>query len=738
MSTLGCDQHKMKEHRLFKSSIDAGNRSSIFVSPSHDKRNLWWKAFRKTVLDPHGITILDVPFTSKIPESLLGLVEDKCQSLERHESQALAFVEAVSLGHGFGVSPIFPPDILPTLDGRPSLSRCLQPALDEQTLPPPKNPDQELLFGLPVPRPGLVCGFSPDAFDDARFKEIPTYLTSTGCANDFETGQVHPGRAVYSPFFLFERTYGHAKHEIESAMNYCAMDGSAALNSIKLLYERAWPDQPQRPVADPIVFSCALDNDLGIIIHHWISESGDYCAAPLCKFDFRDLEHFMHFLAWVEAIEDWAAQTLLKDIQTALNAIRKRRDDGEFAKALPSSVTDAEKQEKLSRSMRTAFDNIPWKGERLRNTPLGVTGAMRMRSPKGQAEPEIVVTPMELNIPGDSTAKEINDVVSEQHPPVEKESAPKLRPSPISLNAPEKQPSHEPDSAKNPSSAATALSPPPPIPASLPTGDRKSSSSAAAHTRSNTPIASPPFSTTSVKSRTETSPAPAVTFGEPDKPHPVPKPVSIMDAIPPPRPASTKSPGVTSPSGSFPSMHSKRSFVSLRSRDRDKDRRLRSPAGSESAISPRSIGSGASSGGGLKSKFTNGFGIIREHKLSKRNGKDSSAPNSATDAPLPTPAYDKKRFEIRPPMASPPRATYPIAEERENAGVNEADPNGTVTSTATKVEPKIEKRAPLNPGTRSKVTEIYNATHVLPLRKWAKSPTVAITQTTTITAGGWS
>jgi hypothetical protein len=693
----------MFEQDMIKSSLEAGKRSSIFMQSSQEKRNLWWKAFRKTVLEPHAIAILENPMTDKVPTDVLNLVEEKCQSLGRHEKQALRFVDTIAQGRGFGATSHFPSDIMPPV-AQAGLARSIEPIFDPQTLPSQEDSLRVPLFELPEPCPSLVSGFLEEAFSRDTFKEMPKYMTTLDMSGDWMSESPQPGRAVHIPFLYFERTYGHTRHELESAMNYCAMNGAAALNSVQMLFESAWPDRAPRPTRSPVVFSCIVDNDLGIINHHWVSE-GAYFVAPLCKFDFRDLEHFMHFLAWIEAIEEWAKTYFLPDVERALRVLSELKAAG-FAvgrgKALHSPVTDVEKQEKLSRSMKEAFDNIPWKGQRNRKTPLGVTGAMRMRSPKAEAEPEPLVTPMSLShniendtkqVPSnpqmkdivDGSAKDDDSAHSTQeivttdtsqtqcHMP----AVPTLQPG-LAFTEPATMITTQPESKRNRSNLGISL----------------------------VESAGLVKSTTSAK-----DPRPVTSAGlEASK-----SPAASVRTLPLPRNDSGKSPGIVtstiemrSPGESVISVQSKRSFTSLR---RPK---LKSPNTPESSIGSSPKGSN------FKSKIANSLGMIKEHTIQRPRRSDNSAPSSAKDhPPLPTPAYDKKRFDIRTPKPTLPE--LPVSSLASTI----KDPEFTGQDHASNTNLAISTTA----------VEAYNASHQLPLRQWARTPTTTNTTTTTLTAG---
>lgn len=370
--------------------------------------------------------------------------------------------------------------------------------------------------------------------------------------------------------------------------------------------------------------------------------------------------------------------------QTAFPLDSPRAAGFGLTKALPSPVTDAEKQEKLSRSMRLAFDNIPWKGPRPRNTPLGVTGAMRTRSPRVTAEPEPVVTPMQLSHPCQPTLHETDSVTIDSRRDQQELISPvtvvAISPAPI-----------------------TAIAP------ALVSKDFKGYSRSTPSSPTTSSVKKkrdPPTSIMSIKSAgllrskdLKTSPRPA-TSAEPQTNKST---ISSSQTVPIPRSESSKSPAIVtstvemkSPSRSIMSIQSAKSFMSLRS-----SRSMRSPGTPDSNASPRERS--------FKSKISSGLGAIKEHAVPRRSRSDNSAPRSAKDYPLPTtPAYDKKRFEIRPPVAPvPPTPKFWTDQHNQTAYAT----------------------------TKADATAAYNANHVLPFRQYAESPSVA-TVTTTITAGG--
>lgn len=763
-------------HKRTNTLLGATNRSSIFFTASHDKRNILWKAFRKTVLEPRGIYILENASTDKVPEVLLELVEEMCQNLDRHEKQASSFREDVAQGRGFGPSPIFPPDVVPPINDEIGLSRCMEPTFDKQTLPPHSGFSEVPLFELPIPRPGLACGFSSKAFTSKEFRDLPEWITAVGTFSDYDTGQIQPGQAIHVPFLMFERTYGHARHEIEAAMNYCAMDGAAALHAISLLFEKAWPTDDWNRPASPVVFSCTVDDDVGIIHHHWISGQKEFMAAPLCKFDLRDSEHFMHFLAWIEAIEQWAVYFLLPDVKEAINIL----SGAKVVKALLTPVTIEEKNEKLKRSMKLAFDNIPWRNQRVQGAPLAVTAAMRFRGPRAEEVVVPVGNVVASSEPVSSATSQADYRISEgpsvlpssartmpdenlPHPsPVQRsqstapmtmgQSSSSLLPSPSTAgrsiersrspkrsNAdmlPPPREDYQSQSYVSDDTTDTGAIPQTSSKADIVARSKSSATSVSGHDNSGsiyasgtipqpivTAIQSPPASASSMetiyihhsspRSRAQNSqrspnslvpglaiatefpgvhshvsqttpatvirykppvalpgtstPATAIEKKLPDPfanhnvpprtktPPPVPVPLSIIPNVGHQSTIAAPSTSVSSIS-SASSVQSKRSLPSLR-----QQKRIRSPATPESAFSSTTSPKTSTSSSTFRSKISNSLGMIKEHTLSrpKRPRMDNSGPRTPKpgDEPLPTPAYDKRRFAAPDNGISPGQTT---------------------------------------------------------------------------------
>ena len=301
------------------------------------------------------------------------MVEAQSINTARFNSQKHCFREQVNEGRGFGPSPLFPPNLLPSIEDMPQLARCMVPGFSREALPERALNHAAPLYELSVPRPGLGCGFSTFAFSNEEITALPSYLVGTGTSVDFSTGYISPSHAVYCPFLVFERAFGRKEHRLEAANNQCAIGGAYCCRAVQMLYASAY--KTERLPIMPISFSCTVDNDFAIVNYHWIDHEQAYHMAPLCKFDLRQDEHFSHFAAWIEAIGQWAMAYVLPQIKEALARLRKGESpspgyiDMKAAKRL-TVLTESNKNDMLIKSLKTTFDNIPWRFEDDEFTPV--------------------------------------------------------------------------------------------------------------------------------------------------------------------------------------------------------------------------------------------------------------------------------------------------------------------------------------------------------------------------------
>ena len=326
------------------------------------------------MLAPHRIRVLENPPKGQLPDTFLSFVEERSKNIGRFDAQKTCFREQVSEGRGFGPSPLFPPNLLPSIDGRPHLARCMVPQLSREALPSRALNPSAPLYELGVPRPGLGCGFSSLAFSSEEITILPTCLVGTGTSVDFSTGYISPSHAIYCPFLVFERAYGRKEHRLEAANNQCAIGGAYCCRALQVLYAKAYPKERMPPA--PVSFSCTVDNDFAIVNFHWIDHEQIYHMSPLCKFDLQQDDHFRHFAAWVDAIGEWALANVLPQVKRSLAKLHRaeRPSPGyvemRAAKKLVQATTESNKNDMLIQSLKNAFDNIPWRFEDDEFTPV--------------------------------------------------------------------------------------------------------------------------------------------------------------------------------------------------------------------------------------------------------------------------------------------------------------------------------------------------------------------------------
>lgn len=221
------------------SGISIGSDSSVSVSDlpasAYDGSHLHWKAFRQHVLNPHRIRVLETPPKGALPDAFLSLVDSNSRHLERFIAQRTCFREQINEGRGFGPSPLFPPNLLPSIESLPHLARCMVPSFSRDALPDRIANHSGPLYELSVPRPGLGCGFSSLAFSNEEINLLPSSLIGTGTSVDFSTGYISPSHAIYCPYLVFERAYGKKEHRLEAANNQCAIGGAYCCRAFRAL-----------------------------------------------------------------------------------------------------------------------------------------------------------------------------------------------------------------------------------------------------------------------------------------------------------------------------------------------------------------------------------------------------------------------------------------------------------------------------------------------------------------------
>ncbi|KAK5283635.1 hypothetical protein LTR20_008713 [Exophiala xenobiotica] len=265
---------------------------------SYDGSHLPWRTFRHEVLSPHGIRVLETPPKERIPTTFLKIIETASRDTSRFDNQKTSFWNQVLTGRGFGPSPLFPPNLLPPIEKESCLARCY----------------------------------------------------------------VSPGATMYCPFLTFERAYGNNQHRVESANNQCAIGGAYCVRALQMLYARAWKGEMMPEL--PVTFSCTIDNSFALLNLHWIDQGQAYCMAPLCQFDLSKDVHFSKFLVWIQAIGDWALTRVLPLVKEAVHRLQTATNVPPTPGVHPAKLrldTRMNNNDLIMSSLKTAFDDIPWR-----------------------------------------------------------------------------------------------------------------------------------------------------------------------------------------------------------------------------------------------------------------------------------------------------------------------------------------------------------------------------------------
>ena len=347
-----------------------------------DGSRLSWKTFRRDILAPHRIRLLETP-TKRLPETLVAMFDTQSKDVSRFKNQMTEFRDQVAKGRGFGPSPLFPPNLLPAIEAQTLAARCMVPAFSRTALPERALNQLGPLYELKAPRPGLGCGFASQAFSRDEVLSMPSWAITSGTMVHFETGYISPGAMLYCPFLTFERAIGPDEENLEAANNQCAIAGAWCTRAIQMLYARAWQPGERSPEL-PVCFSCTISNDFAVLNYHWIDHAQAYCMSPICRFDLANDNHFSMFQVWVEVIGQWAIEHLLPNIKEALERFRTAEPASAATaspatpRALPAltlTTTELNRDELLIKSLKTNFDSVPWRFDDEEFTPVSSSTA---------------------------------------------------------------------------------------------------------------------------------------------------------------------------------------------------------------------------------------------------------------------------------------------------------------------------------------------------------------------------
>lgn len=336
-----------------------------------DGSHLVWSEFRTAVLAAFQIVLADDLQFSHLSRPLADRLKVSLQDLGRFTHQQRQWRDQVDNGKGFGPTLLFPPNVLPPLRAHTHLQRCLTPKMPREALPPRVTRARDSLFELPAPRPGLLTGFTPYAFNERELSILPNCVSTTGTVVDFVSGCVSPGTTAYCPFLVFERMRVVSDDAVQAAKNQCAIAGAHCVRAFQMLFKRCCGPIPA--LDKPIAFSCALDNSVALINHHSVDSEGRYYMSEMSRFNLEDTDGFNEFQAWIEAIEQWGLTYILPIVKIALQQHLK----GNFTppiSPMPSLTLSIDTapggEEILMKILRATYGSIKWKCDGEYETPL--------------------------------------------------------------------------------------------------------------------------------------------------------------------------------------------------------------------------------------------------------------------------------------------------------------------------------------------------------------------------------
>jgi len=180
--------------------------------------------------------------------------------------------------------------------------------------------NKEVLPDVSTPKPDAECSFSDDAFLDEEIQILQH-------AHLRNYTQAHPYN--YFPFLTFEVKADLTGGSMYHAQNQAAGAGAYAVYSLKSFLNLAHLDT--NPLVDhTLFFSCTINPFFADIWIHWCepdqteSNIDTFRSARIGRYLLEDFEHLQKFKDAISNIRDWAIETRLPVIRTAVSEILRR------------------------------------------------------------------------------------------------------------------------------------------------------------------------------------------------------------------------------------------------------------------------------------------------------------------------------------------------------------------------------------------------------------------------------
>lgn len=304
------------------------------------KRDLRWKTFRQTVLEDKSISFHSSPDTSMLSNNFLELIEEKCGDKLQISPESAPGTVLANNEHTYWD--------LRTSQGTLSVLKSAKTTAENRLkFAGHQNQDDATFWNvLADSNVSYAHGFGTAAFSAEEIQYIPSTMSLKEPPGS-QVAESIPNTTVYCPYLFFNQAETCARHDIEWALNRCALDCSATLQALERLQSASRPDEKLNTHHSNLtLFSCAVSNNWAVLNHHWIA-NGKFCLAPLCKFDLRNHGHVLKLEAWIEAVGKWAELQLLPSIRRTLKTL------SEWHEVMndPLNVTPAYESERMAASV---------------------------------------------------------------------------------------------------------------------------------------------------------------------------------------------------------------------------------------------------------------------------------------------------------------------------------------------------------------------------------------------------
>lgn len=350
-----------------------------------EQMNTLTTMFQRVLLQCRPIHISQLPALGKIPREFFEHVEQACQDLDRYTDFTRALQSKFGVLAGQQRLTALTASLLAQSDEWDLSIRAFNPSFDCQTISGlchlgwrMSSPARSMLHS------SIIFGFSTDTFSTIELNDLPMWLTPVGTSMSHSPKKQNLQK-ICCPYFFLNTAMSDKSRTLLQARERCSVDASVALAGLKLLFDEARHQDSELTLSVPVIFSCAADSETIVLNHHWASDE-QFFMATMCVLSLNDSAHIMYFLAWLEAVEQWAETNVLPEIREALRVLRSETSYPDVAESFKDRAKQTEQDSVTSSAYTSHISYEPLTpstglaSQRTR-TPLSVTGCMRPSIP---------------------------------------------------------------------------------------------------------------------------------------------------------------------------------------------------------------------------------------------------------------------------------------------------------------------------------------------------------------------